>query len=121
MKFLELVKQSPLPAMVKEVHEKETELNPETNEFKIIYGELAEELQEGFEAMQSIFLEYWKEFRDFAKRTDENFQLLFKTYGEISNKLTTILETLVKESRETREMLNENMKLLREAIEKLSI
>jgi len=34
-------------------------------------------------------------------------------YGEISEKLTTILETLTRESRETREMLNETMKLLK--------
>jgi hypothetical protein len=41
-------------------------------------------------------------------------------YGGISEKLTTILETLTRESRETREMLNETMKLLKEALEKLS-
>jgi len=41
-------------------------------------------------------------------------------YGEISEKLTSILETLTRESRETREILLENIKLLREAIEKLS-
>ena len=41
-------------------------------------------------------------------------------YGEISNKLTSILETLVRQSRETREMLNETMKLIREVVEKLS-
>jgi hypothetical protein len=41
-------------------------------------------------------------------------------YGEISDKLTTILETLVRESRETREMLNESIRLLREVLERLS-
>jgi len=41
-------------------------------------------------------------------------------YGEISEKLTIILETLTRESKETREMLNETMKLLKEALEKLS-
>jgi hypothetical protein len=41
-------------------------------------------------------------------------------YGEISDKLTVILETLVRESRETREMIYEMMRLLREAVEKLS-
>jgi hypothetical protein len=33
--------------------------------------------------------------------------------------MTAILETLIKESRETREMLNETMKMLKEALEKL--
>ncbi len=66
------------------------------------------------------FREYREEFRDFARRTDENFKAIMVKYGEISGKLTTILETLMRESRETREMLNETMKLLREALEKLS-
>jgi len=78
-------------------------------------------------AMQEVFIQYWKEFRnyreefrDFTKRTDENFKLILNKYGEISEKLTIILETLVKESKETREMLNETMKLLKEALEKIS-
>ena len=133
-KFLEMVKQRPPPAIVREVKEKETSINPEIREFKTIYGELADELQEGFGAMQTIFTEYWKEFRDyrqefrdyrqefgdFVSRTDENFKLISHKYGEISEKLTVILETLIKESKETREMLNETMKTLKEALEKLS-
>jgi archaellum component FlaC len=116
-------------------------VKPELKYFKIIPGELWEEFHEGFGAMQSIFMEYWnesrdyrKEFREFAERTDENFKISMNKYGEISEKLTTILNTLLeesrktsklletiqKESRETREILLENIKLLREAIEKLS-
>jgi mevalonate kinase len=83
--------------------------------FTIVYGKLADELQEDFGAMQEVFMQYWKEFRNyreefrnFTKRTDENFKLILNKYGEISEKLTIILETLVKESKETREMLNEN-------------
>ncbi|MCX8204971.1 MAG: acylphosphatase [Candidatus Nezhaarchaeota archaeon] len=146
--FLEALKKPPPPAIVREVLEEKAEPRPEVKEFKIIYGELAEELQEGFGAMQSIFTEYWREFRDywgefreyrqefrdfrgefreyrqefreFVKRTDENFKLLFEKYGEISSKLTIILEALIRESKETREALNEALKLLREAVEKLS-
>ncbi|MCD6126025.1 MAG: hypothetical protein J7J19_03340 [Thaumarchaeota archaeon] len=43
-----------------------------------------------------------------------------KRSSRTKKKLTVILETLMRESRETREMLNESMKLLREAVEKLS-
>lgn len=132
--FLETLKQPPPPANISELKEKETTTNPEIKEFKLIYGELAEELQEGFGGMQTIFTEYWKEFRDyrhefrdyreefrdFVKRTDENFKLISDKYGEISDKLTVILETLIKESKETREMLNETMKTLKNALERLA-
>ena len=53
------------------------------------------------------------EFRELANRTSrtyENFKLIMAKYGEISDKLTVILEALI---REAREMLNEAMKLLR--------
>jgi len=154
-KLLEMVKKPPPPAIVREIEEKEIAINPEIRGFKIMYGELAEELQEGFGAMQTTFTEYWREFRDyrqefgdyrqefkdhrqefkdyrqefkdyrqefrdFVSRTDENFKLISDKYGEISEKLTVILETLIKESKETREMLNETMKTLKEALEKLS-
>ena len=59
-------------------------------------------------------------FREFADRTYENFKLIMAKHGEISDKLTVILEALVRETRETREMLNEAMKLLRGALERLS-
>ncbi len=144
-KFFEMLKQPPPPTQIREVKEKETAVNPEIRGFKLVYGELNDELQEGFGAMQTIFTEYWKEFRDyrqefreefkdyrqefrdyrqefrdFAKRTDENFKLISDKYGEISDKLTVILETLIKESKETREMLNETMKSLKHALEKLA-
>jgi acylphosphatase len=152
--FLRMVREPPSPAKIREVKEEKASVSPEVREFKIIYGELGDELQEGFGAMQAIFMDYWsefrdyrgefrdfrnefrdfreefrdyrqefrsyvEEFRDFAKRTDENFKLISDKYGEISEKLTIILETLVKESKETREMLNETMKTLREVVERL--
>jgi len=153
--FIEKARNPPPPAQIKQFEIKETKPRPKLKIFKIRYGPIQEELQEGFGAMQSIFMDYWREFRDFrsefrdyrqefrdfreefrdyreefrsfvnefrefARRTDENFKMIMEKYGEISEKLTIILETLVKESRETREMLNETMKLLREALEKLS-
>ena len=125
--FLDRAREPAYPAKISEISINEAMPNPEYKYFKINYGRLEEELQEGFGAMQSIFMEYWREFRDyrnefrgFASRTDENFRKLMEKYGEISEKLTSILETLTRESRETREILLENIKLLKEAIDKLS-
>ena len=58
--------------------------------------------------------------QEFTSRTDQNFRIIMEKYGEISEKLTEILNILVKESKETREMINQNINLLKEAIEKLS-
>lgn len=65
-------------------------------------------------------MDYRQEFREFAKRADENFKLIVDKYGEVSEKLAVILETLVKESKETREMLNETMRLLKDALDRMS-
>jgi acylphosphatase len=154
-RFIETMKSPPPPAYVKSIDIRDVKPRPAIKYFTIKPSPLHEELQEGFGAMQSIFMDYWREFRDyrsefrsfvdefrdyrsefrdyrsefrdfreefreFARRTDENFKMIMEKYGEISEKLTTILETLIRESRETREMLNETMKLLREALEKLS-
>ena len=189
-KFIQMIKTPPPPAYVSSIEVKETKPKPALKYFTVKPSPLHEELQEGFGAMQSIFMNYWgefrgfvgefrdyrdefrgfvgefrdyrnefrgfveefhdyrnefrehrnefrdfvrefrdyrnefreyrEEFRDFARRTDENFKAIMEKYGEISDKLTTILETLTRESRETREMLNETMRLLREALVKLS-
>ena len=126
-KFLNMIKNPPSPAYIENVELEDAEPNNELRYFTIEYGPLEEELQEGFGGMQSIFTEYWREFREyreefrgFAEKTDKNFKILMDRYGEISEKLTIILETLIKESRETREMINENIKLVKKAVEKLS-
>jgi acylphosphatase len=174
-KFIEMLKSPPPPAHIKSIDVREAKPRPAIKYFTIKPSPLHEELQEGFGAMQSIFMDYWKEFRDyrdefrdyrnefrsfvgefrdyrnefrsfvgefrdyrnefrsfvgefrdyrnefreFARRTDENFKAIMEKYGEISEKLTIILETLTRESKETREMLNETMKLLKEALERL--
>lgn len=191
------------PAKVTQLDMKEAKINPRYKYFTIKYGDLGEELQEGFGALQEIFMDYWKEFKDFrgefsdfrgefknfrgefkefrgefkdfrnefsdfrnefkefrgefrsfreefrdfrdefreyreefrefAERTDGNFQTLMEKYGEISAKLTEIMNTLLeeskktsqmldtlrKESKETREILIKNLELLRQAVEKL--
>jgi acylphosphatase len=133
-RFVERLKSPPPPAQVRSVDVRDVAPKPRLKYFVIKPSPLHEELQEGFGAMQSIFMDYWGEFRDyrsefrdfrnefreFAKRTDENFRLVLAKYGEISDKLTTILEALVRESRETREMLIESLRLLREVLERVS-
>ena len=139
-KFIEAVKSPHPPAVVREVLEKPVEPRQDVESFEVIYGELAEELQEGFGAMQSVFADYWgefrgylkefgdfrqefrdlrQEFREFARRTDENFRLMLEKYGEISEKLTVILETLVRESKETRGQIAKALEKLTEAVETL--
>ena len=51
---------------------------------------------------------------------DENSKLLIDHYGETSRKLADILETLTRESKETREKLTQALNLLQQAIEKLA-
>jgi len=154
-RFVERLKSPPPPAQVRSVDVRDAPLKPRLKYFVIKPSPLYEELQEGFGAMQSIFMDYWgefrgfvgefrdyrnefrsfvgefrsfvgefrdyrEEFRGFVKRVDEGFRLILVKYGEISDKLALILETLVRESRVTREMLNESMRILREVLERFS-
>ncbi len=69
-----------------------------------------------FKSFVGEFRDYREEFRDFARRTDENFRVILEKYGEISQGLKEILETLVRESRETRERLSQALEMLADAI-----
>ena len=133
-RFVKKARNPPKPARVKQFDVKEVRPRPRLRYFRVKYGPVQEELQEGFGAMQAIFMDYWKEFRSFSKRTDDNFNKILDRYGEISEKLTQILDTLMEESKkskemlerikadskETRQTLSESMSLLRQAVEKLS-
>lgn len=66
-KLIEAAKSPPPPAYVKSIDEKEAKPRPKIKFFEIRYGKLADELQEGFGAMQSIFMDYWSEFRDYRQ------------------------------------------------------
>ena len=129
-KFLERAREPPLPTAVKGFEVEAAEPNPEVRFFKIEFGSLAEELQEGFGSMErefrdyreefggfvGEFRDYRQEFRGFAERTDKNFQTLGEKYGEISEKLTQVLETLRKESYETRRELTRAVDALTELV-----
>ncbi|RLG49920.1 MAG: hypothetical protein DRN96_08825, partial [Thermoproteota archaeon] len=122
IKLLRGVESPPYPAEVTRMEVEEAEVDPELTQFKVVYGELAEELQEGFGAMHAVFLAYWREFRDyrkefrdfreefrdfrrefrdfrrefreFAGRTDKNFKVVLERYGEISRKLDEVIDAL---------------------------
>lgn len=114
--FLEEIKEPPRPVVVKGFEVKAAELNPRLNFFRVEFGSLAEELQEGFGSMEKEFRDYREEFRSFAERTDKNFETIAQKYGEISEKLTHVLETLQKESAETRRELTRAVDALTELI-----
>ena len=57
-RFLEAVERPPL-GEVKRVEVEEAVVDPGIEGFRIIYGELADELQEGFGGMQEVFMQYW--------------------------------------------------------------
>jgi len=142
--FLEEIKEPPPPVVGKGFEVKAAELNPRLNFFRVEFGSLAEEFQEGFGSMEKEFKDYRgefrgfvgefrdyrqefrgfvdefrdyrEEFRSFADRTDKNFETLAQKYGEISEKLTQVLETLQKESAETRRELTRAVDALTELI-----
>ena len=125
-RFLSSLNRAPKPIVIREISKEEIEVDPSLKYFRIEYGPLEEELQEGFGAMQSLFMEYWDEFRDYREEfrefsgdTRKEFNFLLRRYGEISEKLTEILETLREESRETREELRKAIEMLANAIEKI--
>ena len=53
--FMKAVKSPPPPAVVREVLEEQVEPRQDVKAFKVVYGELAEELQEGFGATCIFF------------------------------------------------------------------
>jgi acylphosphatase len=65
-KFIDKLKTPPQPAHVKSLEVKDARPRPALKYFTIKPSPLHEELQEGFGAMQSIFIDYEGEFRGFV-------------------------------------------------------
>jgi acylphosphatase len=65
-KFIEMLRSPPQPAHVRSVDVKDARPRPALKYFAIKPSPLHEELQEGFGAMQTIFTDYWGEFRNFV-------------------------------------------------------
>jgi acylphosphatase len=80
-KFLQMLQQPLPPAKVTEIKSEEATVNPEIKQFRLVYGELGEELQEGFGAMQTIFAEYWEDFKDYRGEF-KNYKSEFKDYRQ---------------------------------------
>ncbi len=136
--FVLQIKSAPKPILVERVDKTQSRPRPSFKNFHIRVGSLVTEFSEGFGAIESQFGDYREEFkdyrtefRDFAKRTDDNFNTLtqktdqnFKTldvkYGEISAKLTQILEELRTENRDSINSLNKSVEALLQAVEKFS-
>jgi len=78
-KLIEAVKSPPPPAKVESVEVVEAKPEPKIKFFEVKYGRIGDELQEGFGAMQSVFLEYWGEFRDYRNEF-KDFQGEFKDF-----------------------------------------
>ncbi|MEM4320847.1 MAG: acylphosphatase [Candidatus Nitrosocaldus sp.] len=103
-RFIELIKNAPSPAYVSSVDVIPAQVE-EHKSFKIVYGELGDELQEGFGAMQSVFEDYRQEFRayvgefrSFASRTDANF-------ADLKQEIRSTREDLKQEIRGVRDEL----------------
>jgi acylphosphatase len=65
-KFIDMLKSPPQPAHVRSIEVKDARPRPALKYFSIKPSPLHEELQEGFGAMQTIFTDYWTEFKGFA-------------------------------------------------------
>ncbi len=92
--FLSRIRSPPPPAVVREIVVEEVRPRPRLKAFQIMYGRLADELQEGFGAMQAIFTDYRGEFRDFRQEFREfrqefrEFRQEFRDFRDVSLKLS---------------------------------
>jgi len=133
-RFISQVKDAPSPILVESADVNETSPRVGLTRFEIRVGKLAEEMMEGFGAMETQFSdyrqdfkdyrqefrEYREEFRGFSLRTDDNFHTLDGKYGEISQKLTQILDELRTENREAINSLNKSTDALIQAVKEFS-
>jgi acylphosphatase len=111
-KFIEMLKSPPQPAYVRSVEIKEVKPKPWLKHFTIKPSPLHEELQEGLGAMQSIFMDYWGEFRDYRQEF-RDFRQEFR--GEFRG-FVGEFRVLVGEFREFRD---ESLKISREILDEV--
>lgn len=138
--FSRRLRRPPPPAVVRDILASATRLPAKVGTFSVKLGTVQEELQEAMGGMEAQFRDcrvefgdYRGEFRGFADRTDSNFRNLGDRYDAISQKLSTImsemaeqtkkttelLESFKVESKESREKLDESLRLLREAVDRV--
>lgn len=92
--FLSRIRSPPPPVVVRELVVKDAKPRPGLKAFQIKYGRLADELQEGFGAMQAIFTDYWGEFRDFRqefrdfRQEFQDYRQEFREFRDVSLRLS---------------------------------
>lgn len=153
--FVNDIKAAPKPIIIDNLQSEKFQSRSTFKNFRIKSGPLADEMQEGFGAMEmqfmdyrgdfanyrsefkdfradfadyrsefkdfrSDFADYRSEFRSFSERTDSNFKSMDTKYGEISAKLTEILESLRTENVEAIKSLNRSVDTLVKAVERVS-
>ncbi len=124
-RFIELISNPPYPARISRVIKEESGLEPEMRYFVIKYDDLASELQEGFGSMESIFMSYWLEFRDFAVSTDNNFKKVIElqslTLEEIREVKVDVKEmkTDIKEMKDDIKEMKTDIKGIKDDTEKI--
>jgi acylphosphatase len=107
-KFIEMLKSPPQPAYVRSLDIKEVKPKPRLKYFAIKPSPLNEELQEGFGAMQSIFMDYWGEFRGFVGEFRDYRQEFRGFVGEFRDYRN-----------EFREFRDESLKISREILDEV--
>ncbi len=107
-KFIETIKSPPHPAHVRSIDVKDARPRPALKYFATKPSPLHEELQEGFGAMQSIFMDYWAEFRDFRQE--------FRDYRKEFQGLVEEIRDFRQESRDFRD---ESLKISKETLDEV--
>jgi acylphosphatase len=114
-KFIEMLKSPPQPAYVRSVDIKEVKPKPRLKYFAIKPSPLHDELQEGFGAMQSIFMDYWGEFRGFVGEF-RDYRNEFRDFRQEFRDYRQEFRGFVGEFREFRD---ESLKISREILDEV--
>ncbi len=105
-KFIEMMKSPPPPAYVKSIDIREAKPRPALKYFTIKPSPLHEELQEGFGAMQTILMDYWKEFRDYREEF-RDYRQEFRDFRDEFRDYRNEFRSFVNEFRDYREEFRE--------------
>jgi acylphosphatase len=114
-KFIEMLKSPPQPAYVRSVDIQEVKPKPRLKYFAIKPSPLHDELQEGFGAMQSIFMDYWGEFRGFVGEF-RDYRNEFRDFRQEFRDYRQEFRGFVGEFREFRD---ESLKISREILDEV--
>jgi acylphosphatase len=90
----------------------------EFKDYRAEFKGFASRTDDNFSKLNENFNDYRQEFRSFASKTDESFRSMDSKYGEISAKLTQILEELRTESLESRKELKRSVDNLSRLIDR---